>query len=617
VTLRTKLLLSLSPLLAAVVIAVVLGSRTTATLGQSSQRVLSENYRSVLSAERMKEAVERIDSAAMFFLAGRNDLAAEQSAVSQKRFEDELAVEKANITELGEKEAAAEVQNTWSRYQKALDGFHALPPEKQKEYYFRELLPRFLAVKNAADFILDLNQDAMLHKSAQAERSAKQGNRTVVLVGAAGCILALAASTWWMARLLRPLSVLSSTAKRIGEGDLAARAVVHGKDEVALLAKDFNQMAERLERYRKSSLGELLQAQQNLQAAIDSMPDPVLVVAVDEQLLQVNRAAEEILGVHLETGGANWTAAVKPELRGVLERVRSHVLSGKGPVVPKGPEEAVRIDAAGGPKHLLARAEPVYGEDGAIAGTTIVLQDVTRILRFDELRSSLVATVAHEFRTPLTSIRMAVHLCAEGLVGPLTEKQADLLFAAREDCERLQTIVDELLDASRIQSGELVLHRSVVPAEVLVDEAIDALRGTAKAEDVQLRVEVLPGTGHVTVDRDRIQILLSNLLTNAIHHSPKGGWVTAGASRCDNFIEFEVRDQGSGIAPEHQEAVFEAHYQAPGGHPGGAGLGLAIAKQIVAEHKGEIGVESEPGRGARFWFRLAAADAGPTTSEAL
>jgi NtrC-family two-component system sensor histidine kinase KinB len=228
-----------------------------------------------------------------------------------------------------------------------------------------------------------------------------------------------------------------------------------------------------------------------------------------------------------------------------------------------------------------------------------------------------VATVAHEFRTPLTSIRMAVHLCAEGLVGPLTEKQADLLFAAREDCERLQAIVDELLDASRIQSGELVLHRSVVPAEVLVDEAIDALRGTAKAEDVQLRAEVLPGTGHVTVDRDRIQILLSNLLTNAIHHSPKGGWVTAGASRCDNFIEFEVRDQGSGIAPEHQEAVFEAHYQAPGGHPGGAGLGLAIAKQIVAEHRGEIGVESEPGRGARFWFRLAAADAGPTTSEAL
>lgn len=616
-TLRTKLLLSLSPLLAAVVVTVVLGSRTTKSLGQSSQRVLSENYRSVLAAERMKEAVERIDSAAMFVVAGRDDLAAEQDRASRKRFEDELVAEEANITEPGEKEAAAEVRAAWTRYQKTLGTFASLAPETRKEYYFRQLLPQFWAVKNAADTILDLNQDAMLHKSAQAERSAQKWNRTVVLVGAAGCILALAASTWWMARLLRPMSVLSSAARRIGEGDLAARAVVHGKDEVALLAKDFNQMAERVEKYRKSSLGELLQAQQNLQAAIDSIPDPVLVVAVDEQLLQVNRAAEEILGVHLEAGGANWTSAVKPELRGVLERVRGHVLSGKGPFVPKGPEEAVRIDAAGGPKHLLARAEPVYGEDGAIAGTTIVLQDVTRILRFDELRSSLVATVAHEFRTPLTSIRMAVHLCAEGLVGPLTEKQADLLFTAREDCERLQTIVDELLDASRIQSGELVLHRSTVPAEVLIDEAVDALRGTAKAEEVQIRAEVLPGIGQVSVDRDRILILLSNLLTNAIHHSPKGAWVTAGASRHDDVIEFEVKDQGTGIAPEHQQAVFEAHYQAPGGHPGGAGLGLAIAKQIVAEHHGEIGVESEPGQGARFWFRLAAADAAPAAGEAL
>src|SRR6185436_15135508 len=113
---------------------------------------------------------------------------------------------------------------------------------------------------------------------------------------------------------------------------------------------------------------------------------------------------------------------------------------------------------------------------------------------------------AHEFRTPLTSLRMAIHLCTEGLVGPLTEKQADLLFAAREDCERLQTIVDELLDASRIQSGELVLHRSDLPADVLIDEAVDAVRGTATAEKVLIRAEVLPGLGYVSVDRDRIHI---------------------------------------------------------------------------------------------------------------
>jgi PAS domain S-box-containing protein len=616
VTLRTKLLLSLSPLIAALVVTVVLGSRTTASLGKSSRRVLTENYRSVLAAERMKESIERIDSAAMFMVAGRSDLAGDQSSSSRKQFEDELQVEEANITEPGEADAAAQLRAAWMRYQKTLETFAGLTKDQQREYYFRELLPQFLSVKDAADVILNMNQDAMLHKSMEAERAAERWNKTVVLVGATGCLLALAASTWWMARLLRPLSVLSSTARRIGEGDLAVRALVRGHDEVALLAKDFNQMAERLEKYRKSSLGELLQAQQNLQAAIDSMIDPVLVVAVDGQLLQVNRAAESVLGVRLEAG-VNWTVPVKPELRGVLEKVQTHVLSGKGPYLPKGPEESVRVDTGDGPKFLLPRAAPVYGEDGAIAGTTIVLQDVTRIRRFDELRTSLVATVAHEFRTPLTSIRMAIHLCAEGLVGPLTEKQADLLFTAREDCERLQTIVDELLDASRIQTGELLLHRSLAPVEVLIDEAVDALRGPAEAEGVELRAEVLPGIGQVSVDRDRIHILLSNLLTNAIHHSPKGGVVTAGASRRNGIVEFEVRDQGQGIAPEHHGAVFEPHFQAPGGRPGGAGLGLAIAKQIVSEHQGEIGVESEPGKGARFWFRLAAADTTPLAGEAL
>jgi len=609
VTLRTKLLLSLSPLLVALLVTVVLGSKITTSLGRSSQRVLAENYRSVLAAERMKEAVERIDSAAMFVVAGRPDLAGPQNTSSEKRFEEELRVEQANITEPGEDGAAADLSRAWTLYQGELAKFRALEPGEQKSFYFTRLLPQFLAVKNAADVILDMNQDAMLHKSAEAERAAERWNRTVIWVGVTGCFLALFASTWWMAKLLRPLSVLSSAARRIGEGDLVARAVVHGRDEVALLATDFNQMAERLEKYRKSSLGELLQAQQNLQAAIDSMPDPVLVVAVEGQLLQINRPAESVLGVHLEAG-ANWTAAVKPELRSVLEKVQAHVLSGKGPFLSKGPEEAVRVEGSEGPRYLLPRAAPVYGEDGAIAGTTIVLQDVSRIRRFDELRTSLVATVAHEFRTPLTSIRMAVHLCAEGVVGPLTEKQADLLFTAREDCERLQTIVDELLDASRIQSGELVLHRSKVLPEILVDEAVDALRGHATNEGVLLRAEVLPGLGYVSVDRDRIHILLSNLLTNAIHHSPKGGVVTAGAVRHDDVIEFEVRDQGAGIAPEHQRAVFEPHFQAPGGHPGGAGLGLAIAKQIVQEHQGKIGVESEPGHGARFWFRLSAAAEG-------
>jgi signal transduction histidine kinase len=205
-------------------------------------------------------------------------------------------------------------------------------------------------------------------------------------------------------------------------------------------------------------------------------------------------------------------------------------------------------------------------------------------------------------------MRMAIHLCTEGAVGPLTPKQADLLFAAREDCDRLQTIVDELLDASRLQEGRPAPKKEAVSAEKLVKEAIAAHGGEAEMANVELRAEVLPGIGDVMADAERIQIVFSNLLTNAIHHSQAGATVAARAVRTNGWMRFEISDEGPGIAAEHQHAIFERFYQAPGGRPGGAGLGLAIAKDIVEEHGGSIGVESELGKGARFWFRLPASE---------
>ena len=611
-SLQAKLLSGLSPLLVALLVTVLVGSKTTTELGHSSQRIINENYRSVLAAERMKDALEQIDRDALFRVSGGPEMLGDETRSARARFDDELNVENNNITEPGEREAAARLQRSWQDYGHDYDTFATLEWGARRDSYLRELYPQFNRVESAADVILEMNQSAMLRKSADAEREARRWNQIVIVVGLSGCLLALAASTTWTSRLLRPLGILSSVARRIGQGDLAVRAVVRGTDEVALLAKDFNEMADRLQKYRKSSLGQLLQAQQNLQAAIDSMPDPILVVGVNGALIQGNAAAEKTLGVRADST-AGWMQGVPAKLQEAIERVRSHVLSGKGPLLPSTLEEALTTDSVDGPKQFLARGAPTFDEDGTIAGTTILLQDVTRVLRLDELRSNLVATVAHEFRTPLTSIRMAIHLCAEGMVGPLTDKQADLLFTARDECERLQTIVDELLDATRLHTGKVVLHRSVVPIEVLLDGAVETMRTAADARHVQLRTEVMPGLGHLSVDRDQMNIVLSNLVTNAIHHSPSAGVVTVGARRAGESIEVDVSDRGPGVAREYQRAVFEPYFQAPGGHAGSAGLGLAIAKRIIEEHGGDIGVESEPGRGARFWFRLPAARNEPVS----
>ncbi|HWN68507.1 MAG TPA: ATP-binding protein [Haliangium sp.] len=607
-TLRSKLLLAHAPLVLALVLMGLIASGVTASLGRSSENILEHNYRSALAAQRMKESLERINSGALFIVAGEG---AGQSArgvegieLHQQQFETELRVQEENITEPGEREATQRLRALWTAYQEAFARLRARPAEQARATYFGELLPIFEQVRAASDEILALNQDAMVRKSDEAERAASRFNKLVVGFTAAGCILALLVSTILTTRLLRPLGVLSQTARRLGEGDLAARARVAGSDEIARLSRELNTMADRLAQYRKSSLGELLEAQQASQAAIDSLPDPVLVLGNDGALRHVNLAAESLLKVDLDRGDREALFGLDPAVREVVERVRQHVVGGKGAYAPRSLEEAFRLSTPDGDRYLLPRATPVYAEGGAVAGTTIVLQDVTRLQRFDELKNDLVATVAHEFRTPLTSLQMAIHLCVEQLVGPLTEKQAELLYTAREDCDRLQSILDELLDLSRIQAGRVELHREPLEIEAVVERALDAHRHVAAERGVELRSEVLPGTGHVLADGERLQLVLSNLLTNAIRHSPEQGTVSVRASASADRARFEVTDQGAGIPREYHQAIFDKFFRMPDAPSGTAGLGLFITRELVAAHGGDIGVISEPGHGSTFWFTL-------------
>ncbi len=332
----------------------------------------------------------------------------------------------------------------------------------------------------------------------------------------------------------------------------------------------------------------------------------MLVLDAGGALVNLNRAAEALLRV--APGVAPSLAALEPALREVVDRVRAHVVGGKGAYVPRGYEEAVNLEGGDGVRNLLPRATPLYSEEGGISGATLVLQDVSRLMRFDELKNDLVATVAHEFRTPLTSLRMAIHLCAEEVVGPLTPKQADLLLAARQDCERLQGIVDDLLDLSRIQAGRMALAPEPIPPRALLEEVAGQQGGQAESAGVALTVTAADDLPAVAADRERAQLVLSNLLANALRHTPRGGRVELLALPQDDSVRFEVADTGPGVPREYQERIFDKFFRVPGAPAGGVGLGLYVAREIVQAHGGEIGVLSD-GPGSRFWFTLPQADA--------
>jgi PAS domain S-box-containing protein len=608
VSFRGKLLIAQAPLGVALLLIAAIAVRTTMSLGAGATAILDENYRSVLAAQRMADAMETLDRAALFHLAGLRPLPRDLVDQQGRRFETELAVEEGNLTEPGEGAATADLRRLWSRYRETITAMAAHDDAAARALYQTDLAPAFLAVRAAANRVLELNQDAMLRKSDRARARAERTVSAMLLATAAALAIGLLLSSLLTTRLLLPLGALRRAADRIGGGDFGARVPVAGGDELAQLGATFNVMADRIERYRRSSLGELLLAQQAAQSAVDSLPDAVLVFDAEGDVLIVNRAGEELLGIAQAGSTRAALTRLDPPLRDAIEAARTHVLSGHGPYVPHLFDDAIRRPSPDGDLYYLARAAPVYGEQGNVSGATVILQDVTRLHRFDELKNDLVATVAHEFRTPLTSLHMAIHLCLEEAAGPLSERQADLLQAAREDCERLQRIVDELLDLARLQGGRLQLRRRPVALRDIIASAVDAHRGVAADRQVVLDADVAPGLPDVVVDEDRLQLVFANLLTNAIRHSPPGAAVTARAAAGNGAVRVEVRDEGPGIDPARREIIFDKFAQGTDA-PGGAGLGLSIAREIVLAHGGTIGVDSEVGKGSTFWFTLPAAAA--------
>jgi signal transduction histidine kinase len=608
VTLRAKILLAQTPLAGALVLVALLAAVTNSSLGHNSASILQDNYRSVLAAERMKGALDRMDDAAMFLIGGDRPRSSARADQSIARFEKAMAVQQTNITERGEAEATAALVRAWSAYRGAFGQFSAGGDRARlQQSYAATLEPLYTATRQAADRIQDLNEDAMVRKRDRARREADRASAAMLATTIIASLIGLLASTELTRRILRPLSVLGQTARRLGEGDMEVRAKVSRQDEIGTLARDFNLMADRLEQYRKSSLGELLQAQQQAQAAIDSLPDPVLIFDPEAHLLGANQSADRLIRISLDDGPGNPLARAEPPVRAAIERVRAKVQSESVAEGPAGLDESVRVSGAGPDGQdlfLLPRASRVTTEQGAVIGVTVILQDVTRMLRFDELKNNLVATVAHEFRTPLTSLRMAIHLCAEETVGPLNDKQLDLLQAARQDTDRLQQIVDDLLDLSRIQAGRMELHRRAVSVEALVREAVAPFTAAARDKNVTLRAEVYPGTGDVDVDTDRMQLVFANLIGNAIRYTPAGGTVVVRGHRDEGVVRIDVQDTGPGIPRAYHTAVFDKFFRVPGTTTSGAGLGLYIAREITLAHGGRLTLASEPGQGATFTVEI-------------
>ena len=607
-TLQTKILIGLLPTLAIVVVlglwAIVMFYR----LGGNIDVILRENYTSILAAEGMKEAIERMDSGLLFAVGGRDQYGKAQFDEYRPRFLAHLAAEKANITLPGEGGLAESLEQLFGQYIESAERFFAqpnLPPERLSAIYFGELKPAFDKIKAVADEILVLNQKNMTAMDRRARNNAATSIRLMIGVVMAAVVLAVAASLFLSRSILRPIQAVTDGARALARGELDQLVPAASRDELGELSNAFNEMARTLREYRLAGTARLLRAQRTAQATIDSFPDPVVVVDTVGSVEQANRAGRRLLGAS-ETGelAVPW-AAVQP-----LNTLVSAVLAGRGDYLPTSLEQAIPLADGGQERYFLPRVVAIRTGQNELIGAAVALVDVTKFHLLDRLKSDMVATVSHELKTPLTSVQMAIHLLLEELIGPLTPKQIELLLAAREDADRILTMINDLLDLTRIEHGRVRLDLEPLSAARLVEEAFERFQSEAQADGVTLTADIKDDNLMVLVDRDRIEHVFDNLIHNAIQHTNRHGIIQVCATRDGEHAKFVIEDNGEGIAPEHVAHIFEKFYRIPTTrHSGGAGLGLAIVREIITAHGGQIGVDSQPGRGTTFTFNLPAASA--------
>ncbi len=392
----------------------------------------------------------------------------------------------------------------------------------------------------------------MVAKSEAAAGVAQQWFLTTLGIAAFLVVASLAFAVFLANRIVGPLRELTETAARIAAGDLDAKARVDSRDEVGMLAAGFNTMAERIRQLRRSDLGRLVVAQHTTEAAIDSLYDPVIITDAEGAVTKLNPAAEELFGSEAANIG-------KPV--GVIARdsripvAVSEALSSQRPVAGEGAASVLPLDVAGAERAFRLRTTPMRDEEGQLLGAVTLLEDITHLREIDRLKSEFIATASHELRTPLTSVQMTVHLLLEGAAGRLTEKQQEVLQACKEDCERLERLMRDLLDLSRIEAGKNVPQLAPVHVDDLITASTESLRTQLDAKGLRFTTDAPSELPPVLADRAQIERVLANLVSNAVRHTDRDGEIRVSAVRRAGAR----RHLREGYRPWHPAGVPGAH----------------------------------------------------------
>lgn len=549
-------------------------------IASRSKVILKDNYKSLVYVNDIRTALDAQNGT----INGAN---AEQ-------IEKALHLEEGNVTEAGEKAAVSALRSAFERLKQ---------PNVLLVQQREAMNDIHLQLRN----IDELNMNAIVRKNEMAQQATERATLFLSITASVTFIILFSFIVNFPGFIANPLRELLEGIREISRKNYKQHLNFKGHDEFSELALAFNKMALELKNWDNSNVAKIKSEKQRIETIIEQMQDAIVGLNEKQEILFLNRVAAQLLNLDpaWAVGKSAEELARKNEL---LKRILAEQ-NGKEPLKIYADEKESYF--------MLEQREiiiPNFDEPndstlievGKSAGKVYVLKNITQFKELDEAKTNFIATVSHELKTPLSSIKMSLKLLADERVGAMNQEQSELVKHIKEDSERLLKITSELLDLAQVETGNLQLNFVRTNPADIVGLAVAAVSFQAEQKEIQLELTVPEKLPMVNADVQKTAWVLVNFLSNALRYSAAKAKVQVQLSEQNGFIEFSVRDFGKGIEEQYQKKLFDRYYQVPtdGQNKSGSGLGLAISKDFIEAEQGRIWVESAIGEGSRFCFVL-------------
>jgi len=566
---KTKLTLGVGMLFLLIVLLIVVAIFNVNALKSDTENILTANYNSLLYS--------------------RNILSEFNSPTEKsiEKMEISLKNQEANVTEIGEKEVTKELRKNILAYKlEATDS--SISAALQQNLYT----------------IMEVNMQAIERKSEIAKHTADNAVLWITITGSLCFLIAFLLLVKLPSNIANPISELTESIKQIAIKNYSERVNFESHSEFGQLATSFNTMAEKLQEYNNSNLSSVMMEKKRIETLINNMHDPVIGIDENLKIIFVNQEALKITGMSNETlvGKDIQKLAVKND----LIRMLIQDLNDTGTKISTEPIKIFSDDKEGYFEketiHILIK--PTGEENINLIGHVIILRNITSYKELDFAKTNFIATVSHEFKTPISSIKMSLELLENSKIGRLNDEQKNLVESIKDDANRLLKITGELLNMTQIESGNIQL--SILPADPkdILQYAINATQTQAAQKQIKFDIDCPDSVTKVQADNEKTAWVLTNLIANAIRYSYENSIIFLAIKQQNKKVIISVRDTGQGIAPQYKDKIFDRYFRVPGTKKEGTGLGLSISKEFIEAQGGQISVSSDFGAGSTFTIIL-------------